>query len=752
MVQIVGLTLHMKNLDNLLVLTTRLKKILIDSGDKYGMIPSLKVILKKRLITQKDSYDYESINQILNIFSEDNDIEHNIIEIMSNIAMKNFQSFKLQDVNRLMELMRLNNFYIYENDDKLIEYLQNTNFEDEFILTFKNLAPLLKRGVYYEKEFPILINKLLHIMKQLSPSVIKENMAIIVEILATINHQMNDKDLIERVINTLASHSSDIDCSSYPMLCNIGIILRKAQELKINIPESLKRLIEENLLNILNNYDILSPDRQSNIMIYYNTFLTNLNEAHASQQELNIKDKFEQLIKKKETLILIKFAGLGEFMDFILSLKEKNLASQKILQTLWSLNQDLFQIICTPQEIIACFSKIVEIPFLQDSLFKFSFAFLKAHSNLADLSISKIQPIIHEIRRISSKFRRFTYPDSIKLIINMYGDRCIDNFAEKIQQKEEVFRNSFAKKPIKREKNKGSSFDTQENEVIRYTIKEFSVGDLTPLIKIFEDIYYLNLGNRDFYGVIGALCDEKFDLIQNEDLPELAFYLTSTNYANSSFLEKLQNKILESDIISTPIQALQYAWSFCIRNNSNEVLWNILTKHLNELNIKDISLEMKKCLYQIILSRNIELNSFKLNITKFEGFFDDLDEQGINDSFYLDQGFKNKIDKMLKQECFMIEPAKKVGMYVCDYFAKPDHVVLVLGYGCYVSDTHKEQGFVSLMKRLLKKMNFKVHVIDKISYEKQKKVDEKMVYVRTAMKGIAQDEEALDKQKVEIDY
>jgi len=200
------------------------------------------------------------------------------------------------------------------------------------------------------------------------------------------------------------------------------------------------------------------------------------------------------------------------------------------------------------------------------------------------------------------------------------------------------------------------------------------------------------------------------------------------------------------------LDALYYSWCFTLRNNCNPELWDKLTSELNKLDLTQVNLEMKKCLYQIILSRNIELEAFKLNVSRFAGYFNEFDERGIDDHMSTDPQFKKMIGVILKRECYIMEPNQKASLYICDYTNEPGHAVLILGYGTFVADTHKEHGQILLMKRLLKKMDYTTHLIDKKSYESFRKSDEKLDYIRKAMKGIPQDEEALDKQKVDISY
>ena len=722
--------LQVRNFQFFSSLAFSIYSLLSNSPNGEQLIPRLEDIVEEKFNAKGASYDINDIENLLFFFPEDRIFSHetmsllayNILSFNSKISSASFKKFlKLSLVNKYVISL-----HPKAHQEKIFHYISDCDDVQDLRLFADYLDQI---NMYAE---PIdLEPKILAAIRKFLPQMFKdddykEKDVLLSRFLLDRTTDIPERQTILAALKTAIKEvRPDTPFAGLCALYSIGIVFKKEGEFELeNLEKFLNFVFEEK------DSDLKIPDISEALKHLMRTKFV-LEDLTTSERE--VLGNAEIMFRSETFQKALKFVDLKEFFEVVKCMRDTSIVSSAFLLKMSEKAFEKFKDMLIIDEIIQLIPLTAKIPFMSSEALPYLFNTGEALAEKKEVTLEFMMKLCTNLDVISEQisdgrearkaFKPFWIAYQRKMV------KLITTEDPKASKRKNPFLPDDPK-----DKKKKVEVDVPDINAF------LSARDLTIIKDVFEYLIKWNVGSVRAYDTFQAVFTHYFDQYKQYELPKLAYNLSEINSPQDEFITKLEKHLLKTKECGTPLDALFYAWFFAVKNNYNQELWNVVMKDLNKLDsIDDIPVKYLMNLYEILFSLKVEKSY--VNTDKFTQFIDKLDEIWEENHVLEESKFKKAIHAIMSEECFTVQPRSRASLYKVDYTYNQKSVVLVLGDESYLSDISRQLGHIELRKRLLKKLGFRLHVITKRKYLMERRVNDRLEYIKKQMQGIPRDQD-----------
>lgn len=721
--------LQVRNFQFFSSLAFSIYSLLSNSPNGDQLIPRLEDIVEEKFNAKGASYDINDIENLLFFFPEDRLFSHNTMSLLAHNILSFNSKISSASFKKFLKLSLVNKYVISlhpkQHQEKIFHYISDCDDVHDLRLFADYLDQI---NMYTE---PIdLEPKILTAIRKFLPQMFKdddfkEKDVILSRFLLDRTSDVTERNTILAALKTAIKEvRPDTPFAGLCALYSMGIVFKKEGELELeNLEKFLNFVFEEK------DSDLKIPDISEALKHLMKTKFV-LEDLTTSERE--VLGNAEIMFRSETFQKALKFVDLKEFFYLVKCMRDTSIVSSAFLLKLTEKAFEKFKDMLIIDEIVQLIPLTAQISFMYSEVLPYLFNTGEALAEKKEVTLEFMMKLCTNLdvvaeqlsnnRETRKAFKPFWIAYQRKML------KLITTEDPKASKKKNPFLPDDPK-------------DKKKVEVDAPDINEFlSERDLTIIKEVFEYLIKWNVGSIKAYDTFQAVFTHYFDKYKQYELPRLAYNLSEINSPQDEFTTKLEKHLLKVKECGTPLDALFYAWFFAVKNNYSQELWNVIMKDLNKLDsIDDIPVKYLMNLYEILFSLKVEKSY--VNIDKFTQFIDKLDEIWEENHVHQESNFKKAVNAILTEECYIVEPRSRASLYKVDYTYNQKSVVLVLGDESYLSDISRQLGHIELRKRLLKKLGFRLHVITKRKYLSERRVNDRLEYIKKQMQGIPRDQE-----------
>jgi len=692
--------------------------------DRYKIIPELEAILEEKINRENTKLTLSDVQQALSFFSDNFAMKN---ETFVKIAPYIFTAHSLVPQDVILKFMLLsikNNYNIIQNSPEYLKKLPLYIERCENIKQLRLFAPYLTYfSLLNSPEHASLITLKL---KEFLPTLLHEkevseyDLELIRFYLQNSSIQDKHTEIVQILDNFLKSKKDKLSLGASSLLYVISSYLPAENQSYIKSIEEylIDRFTREKLTAI--NAELIEALK----LFLRAEFLT----THLTEERKLLLSNIEILIHDVQVQNKLNFRDLHQMLEFLYFAFKNKLVTATFCKELWKKLSAKYVPRLTFEEMI----------FLLPLSGKLSWM----HTDILELFLSDLerlvtegQPDLKAILRLLVGFSNFDQEiianRSVRKLVKGIWFGTEDQFFEKIITRTQ-----------KKKKKNPFLPDMDEGTEETVSVSQFLTPDqLTVIFQIYSYLVKWNIGSRIMFEGYHLIGSKYFDSLDNKTLAKLAYDIAEINSSKEKLQEKFEQYILNKNACGDPEDAIRFAWYFGLKANYNQELWNIIMRDLGKTkSLKEIPKYLLLDLYELLFMLRLEASHVQFGA--ITNFFDELDELWEKEgNIQYETSFKKTIFEILDEECYKITPNFKASLYVCDYGYGDKEAVIIQGDEKFVGNTQRDIGHMVLRKRLLKRMGYKLHVIDKVNFERNKKYKEKVEYIKKMMKGIPIDKE-----------
>lgn len=502
-----------------------------------------------------------------------------------------------------------------------------------------------------------------------------------------------------------------------------------------------------------------------------------LNFIHISK-ELKIADADDYWEDNKKWVVG-KFGGLRLDFESLLKSNHVFFSSKHLVENYYNeymaIYKDIIKDLTTPKHFddtkTALWERILpELMVLADGLVKISELEEAApenyllHANRIGLSKlvcnALIEPILHpEFEKDFDNYLTFTLPASQEKeeSLKVNKSQAIDKKKSKRENEVVAFQSSVEKLKHIQSTDLAKGYESWKDleplvKIDKETIAKWTSSQMSMFMKLALYAFGSNLGDQKFLLGCQRVIEEVFNMLPIQSYGSVLKGLAEMNYVTEDLKSLIEDKIiLKLDGIlkeakSTMNQAdftaycINIAYFAALFQNYNQIAWNALFSNIDpafiEQNLDKVNSQDLILLSQIILLTRMEAPYVKS--AKFDYMMEYF--AGLNQTefdLFKKSEFSQQVARVLKRFYYDDLEAYQLAELFKVHFVQGTHALLCLSNPHFVIGSRLVRGRVELSIRLLKHLNFEVHIISKRDYPLKEKRTARLNYLQKCLVGVS---------------
>ena len=692
--------------------------------DRFQLITEIEFIVEEKFNAKGAVYDIHDIENLLFFFPEDFIFERQTMDKLASNVLQFKSKITFDSFKKFLQLAAINKHVFSQQQkyqqEKVFEYIEHCNTIDELRLFAYplNQIDLYADPIEAKENLLGVIRK--YFDKFFTDNTQKEADLTMTKYLYQNSDSETEKEAVIKVLRSEVSRAEVED--SFPYLCSLySFISAYLGQTDID-KEKLADVLNKILKSTASAQDIPRFGEGIKQIMKNSIRIDDISDA-----EKDLLVDIEINIRSESFSDFVQFDDLKEFLNFVHIANKSRLIPLKFLGKFCPEHYTKFDDKLILEEILSLLPFIKKMPFIQAELVPHILTQAERLVKEQTLDLELLLEVCVKLNYFENMIKSNNAVRDVTKKLWIACEQHLSQFLVSAEPSTSKNVNFFLDDTTKDKK------ETKAN--LNAMLKE---RELTILHEIFQRLVSWNLGSQKLFDTYQLLFTTYFDKYIESGMPQIAYKLAEINCAQDNFAEKLEAYLIKEQTCGDPIDAVQYAWFFALKNNYSQELWNVISKDLSRLDdIEDIPIQYLLNLYETLFS--IKVDKSFVDISSLSRFIDRLDEIWEREHRLPENKFKKAIKTLLDEECYVLEPDVRAGLYKVDYMYRDTNVVLVLGEDSYLANTKRLFGHVDFRKRLLKKLGFKLHIVERPAYLKEGKTGQKIIYVQNMLKGIPRD-------------